>query len=81
MPYLKFAHQCFDRSTKTVEQTQERQKSTQDVSVPSSSDLTDNDIPSNFDKITGVSTQSAPNSQQILVRFSKKQNKATIAAV
>ena len=31
--------------------------------------------------MTGVSTQSPPKSQQILVRFSQRQNKATIATV
>ena len=79
--YLKFAHLCFNRSAEPVEQVQERQRSTLDVSVPSSSDCTEQYIHSKFDKITGVSPQSPPKSQHVFVRFSKKQNKATIATV
>ena len=79
--YLKFAHRCFNRSDETVRQVQDRQQSTPDVSIPSSPDFADQDIPSNFDKIIGVSPQSRPESQQILVLFSKRQNKTTIAIV
>ena len=79
--YLKFAHLCFNRSAEQVEQVQERPRSTLDVSVPSCSDFTEQDKHSKFDKITGISPQSPPKSQHILVRFSKKQNKATIATV
>ena len=79
--YLKFAYLCFNRSAEPVEQVQERQRSTLDVSVPSSSDCTEQYIHSKFDKITGVSPQSPPKSQHVFVRFSKKQNKATIATV
>ena len=50
--------------TKTVEHAHERQQSTPVVSVPSIHDFTDNDIPSNFNKITGVSTPSPLKSQQ-----------------
>ena len=81
MLYLKFAHRRFNRSDETVGQVQDRQQSSPDVSLPSSSDFPDHDIPLNFDKITGVSTQSPPKSQQILARFSQRQNKATIATV
>ena len=56
--YLKFAHRCFNRSDETVGQVQDRQQSTPDVLVPSSSDFTDQDLSSNFDKITGVSPPS-----------------------
>ena len=76
--YFKFAHRCFNRSDETLGQVQDSQQSSPDVS---SSDFTDQDLPSKFDKITDVSPPSPPKSQQILVRFSKRQNKATIATV
>ena len=49
--YLKFAHQCFNRSDETVGPVQDRQQSSLDVSVPSSSDFTDQDILSYLYKI------------------------------
>ena len=58
---LKFASRCFDR---TVKRIQECQKSTPDVLVPTSSNFTAKDIPSNLDKRTGVSTQTLPKSHR-----------------
>ena len=80
--YLQSEHRYFHRSAETVKFNTD-DKSTHDVSVHSSPDLTHNDIPSNFDKITGVSTQSPPKSPQthILVGFSNKQDKVTIVKV
>ena len=57
----KIASRCFDR---TIERIQECQKSTPDVLVPTSSNFTAKDIPSNFDKITRVSTQTPPKSHR-----------------
>ena len=57
--YLQFEPpppRYFHRSAETVKFNTD-DKSTHDVSVDSSFDFTEHDIPSNFDKITGVSTQ------------------------